>query len=102
VNATLVRDVSADFRGKAFLYRCDPPMQYTDGYGDDADELETEYVIVSATHAMFSGPETYIFPANSDGEVTNWSELDGSYKGGLDHAGALRAAGYTVIETLSV
>lgn len=45
---------------------------------------------------MFSGPETYIFPADKTGEIVNWSELDGSFKGGLDHEQALVNAGFEV------
>ena len=73
--------------GEMRLYKLDPPL---DG--------SVAYVVVSATVAMFSGPETYIFPADSDGEITDWGELEGSYRGGLDHAEALANAGYAVTE----
>ena len=63
---------------------------------DREREHATDHVIVSAVVAMFSGPETYIFPANDKGEITDWGELDGSFKGDLDHAQALRNAGYEV------
>jgi len=46
-----------------------------------------------------SGPETYIFPAKKSGdifEVADWGELNGSYRGGFDHAEALKGAGYEV------
>jgi hypothetical protein len=75
-----------DFSGDARLYKLSKPLS---GH---------MYVIVSAAYAMFSGPETYIFPANEKGEVTSWGELDGSYRGGTDHARALRNAGYEVKE----
>ena len=81
--ATLVKNLD-NFRGWAALYRMEPPH---DGH---------PYCIVSAAHVPFSGPETYIFPATSAGEVADWGELDGSYKGGLDHAEALEGAGYTI------
>lgn len=55
-----------------------------------------QWVIVSATVAFSSGPETYIFGATPEGDVFNWGELPGSYRGGLDHAEALRGAGYEV------
>jgi hypothetical protein len=54
------------------------------------------YVIVSAVDAMFSGPETYIFPANEDGQIQDYGELEGSYRGGFDHVTALEGAGYAV------
>ena len=56
----------------------------------------TEFVVVSASVVPFGAPETYIFPADAAGEVTDWGELDGSYRGGLDHEKALRNAGYDV------
>ena len=57
------------------------------------------WLIVSAVHA-WSGPETYIFPANEKGEVTNWHELDGSFQGGMDHELALQNAGYEIVTDL--
>ncbi len=85
-----------DFTGDARLFKCEPPMEWKDGWEDDAKTKKSKYVVVSATVAMFSGPETYIFPANAKGEVVSWGELDGSFKGSLDHAEALRGAGYGV------
>lgn len=80
--------------GVAHLYRLDPPIEQRDW--DDTLVATHEFVRVSATVVPYSGAETYIFPADSDGEVIDWSELDGSYRGGLDHAEALRGAGYEV------
>lgn len=75
----------------------------TSGAGADwrfyrlSEPLEgNEYVIVSANNVMYSGPETYIFAADSGGQVTDWLELDGSFKGDLDHVQALENAGYGV------
>jgi hypothetical protein len=79
--ATKVKEISG-WTGDAALYRLDEPHEGAD------------HVIVSATVAMLSGPETYIFPASAEGEVTDWGELEGSFRGGLDHAEALRRAGY--------
>lgn len=76
------------YRGDARLYRLSPPATTYDGD-------EAEYVIVSAADVPFSGPETYIFPAHPDGKVMNWTEMDGSFRGGLNHEEALRNAGYT-------
>ena len=78
------------FSGTAALYKLTPSLVV----GDD-NALEThEYIVVSATIVMYSGPETYIFPANADGEVVDWLELPGSFKGALDIEQALRNAGY--------
>ena len=78
------------------LYRLDPPIAFT-RYNDDCEEetRQAEYVVVSATHVMGT-PETYIFAADESGEIQFWCELDGSYKGGMDHVAALKGAGYEV------
>lgn len=89
--ATFVRNLDG-WRGDARLYRCEPPMQY----GHDEEPKPAEYVIVSGVFAMFSGPETYIFPATADGEVADWGELDGSFQGGINHEEALSGAGYEI------
>lgn len=94
--ATLVTHLE-DFNGRASLYRLSEPVHYT-SYDESCNEVHhsTEYVVVSAVVAPFSGPETYIFPANSTGEVVNWCELPGSFRGDLDHDRALSNAGYSV------
>lgn len=91
--ATFVRKLT-DFTGDARLYKVDPPIEQKDWEGNV--EATHEYVIASATNVMFSGPETYLFPANEAGEVIDWGELDGSYRGGFDHEAALTGAGYEV------
>jgi hypothetical protein len=91
--ATFVRNLTG-YTGDAKLYKLDPPIEQRNR-GDDV-EATHEYVVVSATSVMFSGPETYIFPGTADGEVADWGELDGSFRGGLDHEAALVGAGYTV------
>jgi len=53
------------------------------------DDNEFDHIIISAVTAPFSGPETYIFPANKEGEIIDYGELSGSYRGGLDHDTAL-------------
>lgn len=82
--AKLVKNLTG-FNGEARLYRLSEPLE------------GNEFVAVSAVVAFYSGPETYIFPANSDGKVASWGELDGSFRGSLDHEEALRGAGYEVI-----
>ena len=72
------------FTGRAALYELSEPL---DGH---------KHVVVSAAVAMFSGPETYIFPADDTGKVKEWGELDGSMKGTLDHEDALTSAGYSL------
>jgi len=91
--ATFVRDLSG-FTGSAKLYHVSPPIEQKDWDGEV--EAVHSHVVVSATVALFSGPETYIFPANEDGQVVDWGELDGSFQGDLDHEAALRGAGYEI------
>ena len=77
------------------LYACFPPMTEYNG-------KSYRYVVVSASSVMFSGPETYIFPADKTGEIVDWGELDGSYKGDLSHYEALMNAGYTIVGVLTL
>lgn len=95
MKATLVKANLRHFTGRAALYRLDPPLATKD-YDDEPTGEAHEYVVVSATVTPYSGPETYIFPADAEGKVTNWGELDGSFRGDLDHAEALRRAGYDI------
>jgi hypothetical protein len=98
--ATKIERKLDTFTGDAALFSVDPPME--DCRWNDDDERETikyNYVVVSATIAPYSGAETYIFGADAEGKVLSWSELDGSYRGGLDHEEALRNAGYQIAQT---
>lgn len=61
-----------------------------------AATADVTHVVVSANNVPFGGPETYIFPSDADGNVEDWLELPGSFKGGMDHAEALANAGYEV------
>ena len=84
------------FAGKAKLYKVDPPMEWT-SYKENKERIFlTTHVVVSATNVMFTGPETYIFPSNEKGKITDWGEIDGSYRGGLSLTKALKNAGYEV------
>lgn len=94
-----------DFNGDARLYHVHPPMPYGwDQYDDFGNEITpkptTDYVIVSALDRAFDtgSAETYIFPSNRDGEVTDWRELEGSFRGDTDHTRALKGAGYEVVK----
>ncbi len=84
------------FSGIAMLYKLDPPyIRHEWCYGDECEEkdIPTEWVIVS----MYSGAETYIFPANSDGTIESWGELEGSERGSASHSHVLANIGYTVV-----
>lgn len=56
---TIIRELTG-FTGSACLVK----------RGDD-------YFVVSSTVAMYSGPETLVFPADESGKVTDWGEVAG-------------------------
>lgn len=79
--------VNSTANGLQRLYKLNPP-------------LEThKFVVVSAVYAAYTGPETYIFPADEYGNVTSWIELDGSFRGDMDHETALKNAGYDLVHS---
>lgn len=89
--ATYIKDLER-FTGEAKLYELSEEIKLYDW--NDKLKGTTKFVVVSATNVLFSGFETYIFPANEDGNVTDWGELSGSYRGGLDHDVALNGLGF--------
>jgi hypothetical protein len=93
--ATYIKNLEG-WRGDARLYRLSEPVEY--GYSYDDEELPTtEFVIVSAICAPFFGAETYIFPADEEGNAIEMGEMDGSYRGGASHAIALEGAGFSIV-----
>jgi len=85
--------------GDVRLYELSEPVEYGKPWDDDDPPAKTtRFVAVSATFATFGGQETYIFPADENGEVIDWGELDGSFRGGIDHAKALNQAGFELEE----
>ena len=106
--ATLIRQLVVGWKGNVRLYKVDPPMKYdgltvdliNPGNGTQSDGV-TEYIIVSSVVAMFSGPETYIFPATKGGKVINRLEMEGSFRGAMSHTTALKNAGYELVEEKS-
>ena len=91
--ATKIKDHLENFKGHAALYQLNPPIRKTI-FCDDA-VAEYEHVVVSAV-CVLGTPETYIFASNNEGEIVDWCELNGSYRGGLDHDEALANAGYEI------
>jgi hypothetical protein len=91
--AKLVKAGLGKFTGHANLYKLSEPVSY----GHDEGKNVTDFVVVSATVVGYgSGPETYIFPADENGEIIDWGELEGSFKGELDHNKALSRMGFSV------
>jgi hypothetical protein len=90
--AYLVRPIDMKPGAWQVLYYLSEPVTY----GDDG--AKTQFVIVSAIDHAVYGVETYIFPANAEGAILDWCELDGSMHDVYDHAAVLKQAGY-VLET---
>ncbi len=96
--ATFIREHVNGVGAVQRLYRLSVPMT-----AEHCDEpVSYEYVIVSAVVVDYGGgPETYIFGADENGDVVDWLELPGSYRGDLNHEEALRGAGYSIAERAS-
>lgn len=86
-------------------YLCLPPVLWSDW--KHKRRRVSFFVNVSSVKFDFSGVpedlidslptcETYIFPADMNGNVISWSELKGSFQGETDHVKAMRGAGYAV------
>jgi len=76
--------VNPEVTATQVLWKVHPAVRY--GYDWDG---ETFYVVTSAVLVPFSGAETYIFPCSEVGEILDWMEMPGSFKGGLDHETAI-------------
>ena len=57
-----------------------------------------KYVITSATEVEFTGPETYMFAADETGNIIDWCELPGSYRGDLEHSKCFEYINYKIHE----
>lgn len=97
MTAKLIQSNLPGFRGTVHLYELSEPITFDYDWDTEMDTKNTNYVVVSTADVLYSGPETYIFPVNQDGEVLSWLEIKGSFRGALDHAQALQNAGYEVI-----
>jgi hypothetical protein len=73
-----------DVNGRQVLWKAEPPLE---GH---------EYIITSESNVMFTGAETYIFASDKDGNITDWCELPGSYRGELNHKKCFSNIGYNI------
>jgi hypothetical protein len=87
--ATAIKTLN-HWNGLATVYKVEPAIKSYENNSYD-------YVVVSQVNALYSGPETYMFGSNEDGEVTDWCELPGSRRGSYTHEEVLNDEGYTVI-----
>ena len=90
MNAVFIKDLP-NFAGTAKLWCLDTEYTY-DNYrltGSDRTQ-KTTYVVTSAADTLDRGPETFIFPADSEGEILSWIGLPGSLTDDLDHDRAIQ------------
>jgi hypothetical protein len=81
----------------ARLYRVRPSMTL-EGWGEGYPKRSL-YVVVSGSKLPgLRQPETFIFLADDTGKILDWLECDGSFQGSIDHAKALKNAGYDIVE----
>lgn len=92
--AQLLKDNLPGFNGHAALYKLTPPIRDR-GYDEDDATLLVHYVVASAVNSW--AVETFLFPANEDGEITSWAELEGSMKGVTSHETVFENIGYIVV-----
>jgi hypothetical protein len=85
MEAAFVKDLDG-WQGDAKLYKLSEPITLVQWFDDEP--FTFNHIVVSAVVA-YSGPETYVFAADENGEVENWQEMDGSFHGALDHSEAL-------------
>jgi len=91
--ATLIKDVSKNFSGRACVYELNPPIVVEPLYKGDFGG-KVRYVVISTSSTF--GLETYIFPSTKTGKIRNWGELAGSMKGTSSHSEVLERAGYAI------
>ena len=94
--AKFIKDVSENFTGDARLYELSEPVPYDIPFDEEEEETKTTSFVVVSTTSNFLGTETSIFPSDSEGEILDWGELDGSFRGRWDHNEALNIAGYAL------
>jgi hypothetical protein len=87
--ATFIKSINRIHGASQELFKMEPPIEHYNG-------LFFDHVMVSGIYVL-GEPETFIFGASEDGEVLDWIEMDGSFKGAINIARALNDAGYEVV-----
>jgi hypothetical protein len=95
--AELIKDVSADFRGDAKLYKLSLPVRFIDTSGETKRRRQTKFVILSSV-TWHLGSETFIFPADAKGKIQSWNEMEGSCKGKVSHDVVLGLVGFPLVK----
>jgi len=98
--AQLIKDVSADFRGDAKLYKLSSPVRYIDKSLEASKKRQTKFVILSSVDLALDhgGSETFIFPADASGKIQSWQELEGSSRFKVSHDVVLGLLGFNLVK----
>lgn len=99
--AELIKDVSADFRGVAKLYKLSSSVRYKEIINSETSKKrQTKFVILSSIElALDHGcSETFVFPADAKGKIQSWYELEGSSKGKVSHNVVLGSLGFDLVK----
>ena len=96
--AELIKDLSADFRGNAKLYKLSSPVRYIDKSLEASKKRQTKFVILSSVDLALDhgGSETFIFPADAKGKIQSWHELEGSSRFKVSHDVVLGLLGFNL------
>ena len=65
MTAKLIKSNLPGFRGTVHLYELSEPVTFDYEWDKDRDTKNTNYVVVSVEDVLYSGSETYIFPADN-------------------------------------
>lgn len=88
ITAEFVKEITGN-RADQRLYSLSEPYDVK-SWADGTVERTITHVVTSAV-STYSGPETYLFAADEEGDVIDWMELPGSFRGSLDHDAAIAA-----------
>ena len=100
--AELIKDVSADFRGNAKLYKLSSPVRYIDKSLEASKKRQTKFVILSSVDFLEwpdnGCSETFVFPADAKGRIQSWQELEGSSRFKVSHDVVLGLLGFNLVK----
>lgn len=88
LTATVVNENQPGFRGHVWLVELSHPVAAESMWGAGYDIKDITHLAVSAVDTGFI-TETYIFPADEDGDIRSWGELPGSMSGSVSHEESL-------------
>lgn len=97
IEAKFIKE-AGKMRGLAHLFELSELVPY--GWDEDSDRPTTKFVIASSISNEW-GSEVYIFPADAAGKITDWGEMEGSFKGAGSPQDAIENAGWVVVNEFS-